>query len=528
VTPPRAIGVLGGGTAGYFAALAIKRRFPQLSVTLVESSNVPIIGVGEATTTLMPPFLHKQLGLSIHALDRVVRPTFKLGIRFEWGRPGDYHFNFPFGAGDPLLAHYLDGDLARQSLTSMLMDRDLAPIVRGPQGQVVSLLAQVKFAYHLDNAPFVGFLAAQARERGIEHIDFEVATCSRTDAGIAELIAADGRRLQFDLYVDASGFRAQLLERTLGVEFLSYASSLLCDRAVVATVPQHDGVIQPYTTAETMDAGWCWRIPTRGEDHRGYVYASAFIDDDAAAAELVRCNPGAHDLALVKFRSGRHRDWWSGNVVAVGNAYGFVEPLESTALHMVIIEVAYLLAGIEALATGDDPARFVAAANQAIAEHWDYLRWFLAIHYKFNERRDTAFWRAARADVDISGAAAYLAHVRSAGASLEQSQQFPPGDPGFGVNGMMTLLLGQTFTAPAPADLLDAAQWQQRVDERRRVASFALPQAEALALLGQDPALWGRFAEHPASWCERELIHVHAAASAGLRPRVSGPLGRVD
>src|SRR5262249_11227469 len=151
-----------------------------------------------------------------------------------------------------------------------------------------------------------------------------------------------------DLYVDASGFRSLLLEKFLGSPFESYASSLFCDRAIVAAVPQ-TRAIHPYTTAETMAAGWCWRIPVGGEDHRGYVHASAFLDEDAAVAEMARANPGMGEVRVVRFRSGRHRDLWLKNVVAVGNAYGFVEPLESTALHMVIVEVGYLLQGIESM-----------------------------------------------------------------------------------------------------------------------------------------------------------------------------------
>src|SRR3990167_3816456 len=137
---PRTIAVLGGGTAGYFAALAIKRRFPQVAVTIVESSAVPIIGVGEATTTLMPPFLHAQLGLSVHELHRTVRPTFKMGIRFEWGLPGDHHFVYPFGDADPLQAEAFDGDLRTQSLVSLLMEDNRLPILRGPDGDILSLL----------------------------------------------------------------------------------------------------------------------------------------------------------------------------------------------------------------------------------------------------------------------------------------------------------------------------------------------------------------------------------------------------
>lgn len=516
---PRSIGVLGGGTSGYFAALAIKKRFPAIAVTVVESAAVPIIGVGEATTTLMPPFLHTQLGLSIHEMNRVVRPTFKMGIRFEWGLPGDYHFDYPFGDADPIVAQRYDGDLHAQSLVSLMMDENLSPILRGPDGELLSLLPQLKFAYHLDNAPFVSFLAKAAADAGIEHVEFEVAeTVLRADGrSVDKLRAADGRELSFDFYVDASGFRSQLLERALGVEFESYASSLFCDRAIVAEMPQR-GPIQPYTTAETMDAGWCWRIPVRGEDHRGYVHSSAFISEDRALAEMRAKNPDLREPWVVKFRSGRHRRFWAGNVVAVGNAYGFVEPLESTALHMVIVELAYLLAGLER----PDQSAYAEAASQAVGAHWDYLRWFLAVHYKFNRRLDTPFWRAARAEVDVGGLAPYLERFQAEGPFLgDRGREFAVGDPAFGFSGLMMMLLGQRVPAPLPTpDTPTEAEWRERVEQNRRVLRHALPQAEALAVLDEDPAWFEQVVRNRSSWCVGEAERVHLLArELSARPR---------
>src|SRR5262245_53357121 len=311
---PGSAGVIGGGTAGYFAALALKRRFPDMDVTVVESSAVPIIGVGEATTTLMPPFLHGQLGLDIIELFRVVKPTFKLGIRFEWGRPGDHYFTYPFGDADPIEAHHFDGHLRDQSFVSMLMAEGRAPVLEGPNGERVSLLSRPKFAYHLDNAPFVAHLAAAAKRAGVHHVDMTIDRVRTGERGVHALHSADGRELSFDLYIDASGFRSLLIEGALGSRFLSYASSLLCARAIVATVPQRGGV-QPFTTAETMESGWCWRIPVEGEDHRGYVCSSAHIDEDRAAAEMRARNPGMAEPWTVRFRSGRHADFWLGNTV---------------------------------------------------------------------------------------------------------------------------------------------------------------------------------------------------------------------
>ena len=504
---PGTVGVIGGGTAGYFAAIAIKRRFPEMSVTVVQSSAVPIIGVGEATTTLMPPFLHHQLGLSPETLWQAVNPTFKLGIKFEWGLPGDYFFTYPFGSTTPIEAFALDRDLRSQSLVSQLMCADRAPILQRPDGSPHSLLPQLKFAYHLDNAPFVACLERTAAAAGIACVDMKISSVrARSDGGGIEAVCADdGRELKFDFFVDATGFRSLLLEHGLGSPFISYASSLFADRAIVATVPQH-GPIEPYTTAETMDAGWCWRIPTPGEDHRGYVHSSSFLSEDAALDEMRRKNPGLGDPRVVRFRSGRHRDFWIGNTVAVGNAYGFVEPLESTALHMVIIEIGYLLEGMEKLEDPEQSRSFASSANEAVGAHWDYLRWFLAVHYKFNRRLDTAFWRAARSEVDISGLDRAVDHYRQNGPWIgDEGTHFEPGDPAFGYHGLMLMLLGQQVPTEAPLTAkLTREEWNGRLANEREVVARALPHAEALQALHARPELLRAISDDPESWCRTD------------------------
>jgi len=503
--PPRTIGVIGGGTAGYFAALAIKRHFPHLEVTLVESSRIPIIGVGEATTTLMPPFLHQDLGLDIVDLFHSVKPTFKMGIKFEWGLPDDYYFTYPFGLADPVESYVFTGDIRNQSLVSLLMAEDRAPVLRSPENSWHSLLPSLKFAYHLDNAPFVAFLARSAKRAGILHIDTGIEkVIVGADGRIEGLQSNDGLDLRFDLYVDATGFRSLLLEKTLDSPFFSYASSLLCDTAIVATVPQ-GSVIQPYTTAETMNHGWCWRIPVEGEDHRGYVHSSAFVDIDTATAEMRAKNPGMKDPWIVRFRSGRHRDFWLGNTVAVGNAYGFVEPLESTALHMVIIEIAYLLAGIEALYNPAADENTLPRINTQVGAHWDYLRWFLGVHYKYNRRLDTPFWQACRHDVDVSGFHHLLERFEREGPwVLHQGERFEVGDPAFGYSGLMMMLLGQKVPSPLPPVKMTREQWFERDTQFRGLVKRALPQNVALPILRENPELLTRFSQGTGSWCISE------------------------
>jgi tryptophan halogenase len=497
--PVRRVVVVGGGTAGYFAALALRRELPDLHVTLVESSKIPIIGVGEATTTLMPPFLHHQLGIDIVDLYREVRPTWKLGIKFEWGVPGDYSFNFPFGASSLVEAYAHDGTIENQSVTALMMAANRTPIVTGDEGQPLSLLPQVKFAYHLDNKPFVAYLAKHARRAGVHHVDAVIKDAITAEGGtIDRLVLDDGRELRGDLYVDATGFRALLIEKILGSPFTSYASSLFCDSAVVATVPQN-GTIQPYTTAETMDAGWCWRIPVEGEDHRGYVYSSAHLTPDAAQAEMRAKNPGLGEPWSLRFRSGRHREFWKGNTVAIGNSYGFVEPLESTTLHMVIVEIAHLIGGIRAAADGRDHRAF---ANDALGGHWDDLRWFLAVHYKYNRKKDTSFWRDCRETADVSGVAHVLERFTRVGPRALEGQDFLTTDPTF-VPGMMILLLGQQVPCPAPTDTsLAQTAWEARVAESRALVRRAFTQAEALDLLRRRPDLLQELVGSGESWLD--------------------------
>jgi tryptophan halogenase len=514
---PRTLAVIGGGTAGYFAALALRRRFPDLPVTLIESSAVPIIGVGEATTTLMPPFLHHQLGLDIVELFESVRPTFKLGIKFVWGPPGTDYFPYSFGDAAPIESFVFERDLRFQSVVSLLIDADRAPVVRAPDGSLLSLLPSLKFAYHLDNEPFVAFLARAARRAGIEHVDARIVSASllADGEGIDALRDSEGRDRRFDFYVDASGFRSLLLENTLGSPFQSYASSLFCDRAIVAKVDPR-GPVEPYTTAETMDAGWCWRIPMHGEDHRGYVHSSAFLDEDAAAAEMRSKNPGMGEPRVVKFRSGRHRDFWLGNMAAVGNAYGFVEPLESTALHMAIIEVAYIVEGLARRPDGRGASSYPQAASRAVGAHWDYLRWFLALHYRYNGRLDTPFWRAARAEVDVSGMSDTLDRFRREGPWLESNgaRVAIVDDPTFDFGGVMTLLLGQHAEGSHHARCrTSAADWNAALARNRGVAARALAHHEALDVLRANPRMLRQFVQARSSWCRAECELPAALAS---------------
>ena len=488
--PASSVCVLGGGTAGWLAALALRRHHPRTAVTLIESPRLPVIGVGEATTPLTPQFLHADLGLAAHDLFARVRPTLKLGIRFGWGRPAPYTFDYPFGALRLADATAHDGGVATASPRSLLMAAGRVPAWRSPGGgglDGIDVDAGTAVAYHLDNRRFVAWLREHGEAAGVERVEATIADVVLDDGGpnggVRELVADDGRRFAADRYVDASGFTALLAGGALAIPWISYERSLATDRAVVATQPL-DGAPPPYTHAETWDAGWCWSTPQRDEDHCGYVYASRFCSDDEAVAELARRLPGAGEPRLLRFRSGRRAHFVRGNVVALGNAYGFVEPLESTALHLLIRQIGALLHAFPWHA-GDGRAE---ALDRRVAGWWDYLAWFLALHYRFNRRLDTPFWRFAGAETDVSAWGELVERYRRRGPlSADPDLEFAAPDPLWGAEGIDLLLLGQGVEPGPLRPRRGAAEHRAWLARTRRLAAGALGHGELLTELDRHP-----------------------------------------
>lgn len=502
-TPPcESICVVGGGTSGFLSALALHRAFPELPVTLIESSKIPIIGVGEATVDTFPAFLHRGLGLDIVKLYQEVRPTWKLGIRFEWGAPADNHFDAPFnwqqrGLGFLSSLHY-ENTINWMNLQTVLMGRDLSPLLVPGEGEAPFGLSSFRFAYHLDNRPFVEFLKECALAAGIRYVDATLLDAELSEDGteVRALRTAEGERLEFDFFVDCSGFRSFLLEKKLGVGFQSFASSLFTDRALAFEAP-HQGKIKPYTTAKTMDAGWCWIIPQEENDHCGYVFSSAFLDEAGAREEIRRVFPGSTEPRLVRFQSGRHDKVWVGNVFAVGNAYGFVEPLESTGILMIQRHVEHL---VSALRVGQVTPELREAVNQSLGNRWDALRWFLAVHFRFNRNRDTAYWKAARAETDVhkiqplldsfaAGAPLVLRNPRDLETLETYTRIF------YGLEGYDCLLLGQEVPTRLLPPLETREQWEAKKRQAEELVSYAVPLAQALKTLRENPELLRQHAQ---------------------------------
>ena len=439
--------ILGGGSAGFIAALALKSKLPDLEVQIIRSKDIGIIGVGEGSTPAFTRFLHDYLGMNMKKFFAIAQPTWKLGLRFLWGtRP---HFNFSFNAGQMagamkelqrIRACYCFKEMENEEPLSALMSQDRV-FERAQNGSPV---LHSSIAYHVENEKFVRFLEEYAVALGATIMDDTVKEVEQNEAGVAALRLESGRRETADLYLDASGFASVLLGKALGEPFVSYDKTLFCDRAVVGGWDRKDPedmVIKPYTTCETMNCGWCWQIEHENRINRGYVYSSGFISDEEAEKEFRMKNPKVGPTRIVRFVSGRYQNVWVKNVVAIGNAGGFVEPLEATALGAMASTCMILTNTLKELNCEMTPS-VQRQFNRQQAAIWDDIRDFLAVHYKFNKRFDTSFWRHCWDATDLAGAAELVELYRENGPSLWLNQMFTKDNP-FGTNGYFALLVGQ-------------------------------------------------------------------------------------
>jgi tryptophan halogenase len=435
--------VLGGGSAGFIAAVTLKRRLPQLDVTVLRSADIGVIGVGEGTTAAFPRHFFENLKLKPKQFYADAQPTWKLGIKFLWGPHPEFYYAFMNEYDQRLpelprhIGFYACEEASYTGTVSALMAHDKAFPSR-PDGQPQF---HNFFAFHIENKKLIGWLEKLSLELGVEVRDLTVRAETGPE-GIAALVTNTGDRITGDLFIDASGFRAELLGRAMGEPFNSYADSLFCDRAVIGGWARTDESIKPYTLAETMDAGWCWQIEHEHWINRGYVYSSRFLNDDAALREFLTKNPKvATEPRVVKFRTGRCGRNWVGNVVGIGNAVGFVEPLEATALQAICVEAITLADSLGESACAPTPT-LRELYNQFNARVWDDIRDFLAIHYKFNTRLNTPFWQACRAEAKLHGAEAMVEFYRENGPS-SLSGQLLHSSNSFGVHGYLSLLVGQ-------------------------------------------------------------------------------------
>lgn len=474
--------VLGGGSAGFMAAIALRAKLPSLDVLVIRSKDIGIIGVGEGSTVALTRFLHDYLRVGLKKFHEVAQPTWKLGLRFLWGPRPEFHYTFgpgmeakyddlPKGKG-----YYCTDDARYCDLYSALMTHDKAfeRTAAGPR-------MHDAFSYHFENEKFVQFLEGFAIAQGVRTLDETVLEVRQGEAGIDSLLLKSGQTESADLYVDCSGFASLLLGKTFGEPFIPFKSSLYCDRAVAGGWDRSDEIVKPYTTCETMNAGWCWQIEHIHRIIRGYVYASDFISDQDAEREFREKNPKVVNARVIKFVSGRYERCWVKNVLAIGNACGFVEPLEATALGVIAMQ-SRLLA--DTLLDCDRQLRptQISNYNDWHARNWDSIRGFIAVHYKYNTRIDTPFWRACQADTVLGRAEPIVEYYQQNGpSSMWQPTLFDEFDQ-FKMGGYASMMVGmkvpyQQTHSPTTAEL---RTWEAKRARFKDMASRAMTVKESL------------------------------------------------
>ena len=444
VQPIQKVVVLGSGSAGLLVALALKKRHPDLPVVIVRSKTIPIIGVGEGSTTPVTQFLHDFLNVNSARLFQIAKPTWKLGMRFHWGARKT--FFYPFHSGADLMipgvarqvGFYADSNLVYADPYSALMAHDKV-FARDMRGAPV--MAGRRFAYHFENESFVAFLQAMATGCGITTVEGTVVDVRHDATQISSLVMDSGHTQSADLFVDCSGFSSALLGKALQEPFISYKSTLFCDKAVVGGWDRGDEIIKPYTTVQTMDAGWSWQIEHENRINRGYVYCDGFISDTQAEHEFRLKNPKITDTRIVKFISGRYTRTWVGNVVAIGNSAAFVEPLEATALGSICMQAQLLAESLTESNRAIVPIH-VSLYNDRIARNTDSIRRFLAIHYRLNALLDTPFWKECREKVDLAGAESIIEYYQQTGPGTYWGHGLLDIYDFAGMTGFLQLLVG--------------------------------------------------------------------------------------
>jgi tryptophan halogenase len=406
--PIKHIVIVGGGTAGWMAAAAFAKVLGRdYAIRLVESEEIGTVGVGEATMTHLKAF-NNLLGIDEIDFVRQTRSTFKLGIQFrDWARPGDAYIHGFGSIGHdlglmPFHQYWLKArqqgwakDLGAYSLNTAaaLADRFMAPATDVPPN---SPLATIAYAYHFDSSLYARYLRDYAERRGVRRTEGRIGQVQlHPDTGFVQAVVLQGgERIEGELFIDCSGFRGLLIEQALHTGYEEFTRWLPCDRAL-AVASESVGPPVPYTRATARDAGWQWRIPLQHRTGNGYVYSSAHVSDDEAAATLLGHLDGRAlgEPRPLRFTTGMRRKCWHRNVVALGLASGFMEPLESTSIHLVQTGIARLL---QLFPRSDfDPVlseRFNAQTRFEV----ERVRDFLILHYHATERDDTAFWNACR------------------------------------------------------------------------------------------------------------------------------------
>jgi len=392
--------VAGGGTAGWIAAYAlVKQLGPLLDITLVESDEIGTVGVGESTIPTCRTF-HQYMGIDEREFMRATNSTFKLGISFEnWAALGDrYIHSFgTLGRGTWMADfHHFWLEARRQGWAGEIGEYCFEHQAAAAEKFATSENTTLNYAYHLDATSYGQYLRGLAEAKGVRRVEGKIKEVRQNaeSGDIQALLLDSGESVEGDLFIDCTGFRGLLIEQALKTGFEDWGEWLPTDSALPVQT-ESIAAPKPFTRAIAHKAGWRWQIPLQHRVGNGLVFASAFMSEDEARTILMDELEGEplFEPRLIRFKAGRRRKSWVNNCIAIGLSSGFIEPLESTSIHLIMIAVTRLLQAFPF--GGSTPAardRFNQQADREIIG----IRDFIVLHYHATERDDSEFWRHCR------------------------------------------------------------------------------------------------------------------------------------
>lgn len=447
----RRIVIAGGGTAGWMTAAALARvAAPHWQITLVESEEIGTVGVGEATIPMIRLF-NQTLGIDEAQFLRETQGTWKLGIAFEgWGAFDDRYVH-GFGLTGRSLGvlpfhHYwlrgraegFAGPLGEYVLNAVACDASKFAHLNRPQG---SALPPMPYAFHFDASLYAAFLRRYAEARGVARIEGRIVGFDRDalNGDLSALRLDRGEVIAGDLFVDCSGFRSLLLGQVMGVDYVDWSHWLKCDRAVAVPCSRAEPLV-PYTRSIAQPAGWCWRIPLQHRTGNGHVFCSDMMSEDEATARLIGRLDGEQlaEPRSIRFKAGRRARFWERNVVAIGLSSGFIEPLESTSIHLIQTAISRV---IDFLPDGPVQDADRDAYNRLATFEIERIRDFVILHYVANGRHGEPFWDSLR-QMEAKGQlpealGGRMAMFRASGRIVREHDEL------FDVPGWVQVMIGQ-------------------------------------------------------------------------------------
>lgn len=478
--------IVGGGTAGWMTAASLSNALQkQCHITLIESQSIGTVGVGEAT---IPPIrlFNQSLGIDENDFVKFTKGSFKLGIQFiNWGKLGHSYFH-PFGSYgrqfDTVSMHHYWQHAYEQGKATNLDDYCMAwaaarngrfaPPMTDPR----NVLSTYEYAYHFDAGLYANYLRKYSESKGVKRIEGKVETIQQHPENdfIKSVTLENSLEVEGDLFIDCSGFRGLLIEETLKTGYQDWSHWLPCDSAWA--IPSKLTELMPYTRSTAHAAGWQWRIPLQHRIGNGHVFSSKFMDDQEAL-DILQNNIDGDTLGeprLLRFKTGRRNKFWNKNVIAIGLSSGFLEPLESTSIHLIQAGIAKLLA---LFPTRDFDPLVIEEYNSIAINEIENIRDFLILHYCLTERDDSEMWRYCRS-MPIPDKLSYkIEHFKRFGRLIRDDMDL------FGNASWLAVHIGQ-LNYPEKNDPLmkyrsvDAIGWLSKLSQAMSVSANRLPTHE--------------------------------------------------